>query len=210
MAKKESGPSISLDSFLDVLTCLEGVLMLVIISTGIDAAQTKVLIPTPIEHVSSKKPVYIECRNEQVFPIDVDGLWKVTNERMSALAKTAQGDQMKILQGMSSPEFRITNQYYLVDMTYSLLGQLALKPNPDSTTPGYTIDDKATLSTPGWVNDMFNSIDKDKQRVRLIVRDDSYHVFKTMQRLAFLHKVELSVEVFDSREAIRFGQLASL
>ena len=37
---KSKGPSINLDSFLDILTCLQGVLILVIISTGIDAAQT--------------------------------------------------------------------------------------------------------------------------------------------------------------------------
>jgi hypothetical protein len=46
---------INLDSFLDILTCLQGVLILVIISTGIDAAQTKVLIPTPIERRSAPK-----------------------------------------------------------------------------------------------------------------------------------------------------------
>jgi hypothetical protein len=52
--KKDHGNAVNLDSFLDILTCLQGVLMLVIISTGIDAAQTKVLMPTPIERQSNE------------------------------------------------------------------------------------------------------------------------------------------------------------
>jgi hypothetical protein len=95
-----------------------------------------------------------------------------------------------------------------VDLTYSLLGQLALKPNLEANLPGYTIDPKATLSTENWLNDTLRGLDKDKQRLKLIVRDDSYGIFKTVQRLAFLHKMEVSVEVFDSREPIRFSQLA--
>ena len=46
--KKAEEASISMDSFLDILTCLVGVLMLIIILTSIDASQTKVLIPTPM------------------------------------------------------------------------------------------------------------------------------------------------------------------
>lgn len=210
MAKKDRGNSVSLDSFLDVLTCLQGVLMLVIISTGIDAAQTRVLIPTPIERESMKKVVYIECRGERMYPVDVDTLWTNTQNRMLEVAREAAGDQVKTLQGLTSPESRVTNEFFEVDLTYALLGQLALKPNLQSGAEGYAIDERAVTTTPGWINDILRAMDKDKERLKLIVRDDSYKVFKTVQRLAFLHKVEVSVEVFDAREPIRFSQLSKM
>ena len=62
MGKKKRGQAVVLDSFLDLMTCMLGVLMLIILLTGVDAAQIKVLIPTPIAHSTDKKPVFVECR----------------------------------------------------------------------------------------------------------------------------------------------------
>ena len=69
MAKRNRGDGISLDSFLDILTCLQGVLMLIIITTGIDAAQTKVLVKTPLNLSGNFRPIYVECRNQQLFNV---------------------------------------------------------------------------------------------------------------------------------------------
>ncbi len=206
MAKKESGPSISLDSFLDVLTCLQGVLMLVIITTGIDAAQTKVLIPTPMERVSDKAAVYIECRGELLYPLDVPGLMKAAEQRMADIAKKGQGDQIKTLQALSDQSARVTNEYYEVDMAYGLVGQIAIRPNKNSA-PGFPIQDLDTMTSDNYMAKILRSLDKDKQRLKLIVRDDSFRAFKNAQRLAFLAKIETSVEVFDSREPIRFSKM---
>lgn len=207
MAKKESGPSISLDSFLDVLTCLQGVLMLVIISTGIDAAQTKVLIPTPMERVSDKTPIYIECRGELLYPMDVAGLMKAAEGRMAEIAKEGKGDQIKTLSLLSDVNAKVTNEYYEVDMAYGLVGQIAIRPNANSVARGFEISDQDTLTADNYLANTLKAMDKSTQRLKLIVRDDSFRSFKNAQRLAHLAKVEMSVEVFDSREPVRFSKM---
>ncbi len=205
--KKSSGPSISLDSFLDVLTCLQGVLMLVIISTGIDAAQTKVLIPTPIERHSDRIPVYVECRDNLIYPIDVETLWRDAKAKMGEIARQAKGDQIKMMQAISSDEFKVTNEYYEVDLSYALVGQFAIRPKTSGSTPGFVLEERSTFSTDNFMTRLLNGMDKDKQKIMMIVRDDSYDVFKVAQRLSFLKKIEVAVEVFESREPIRFNQM---
>jgi hypothetical protein len=54
------------------------------------------------------------------------------------------------------------------------------------------------------------NIDFEKERVVLVVRDDSFNVFKVAQRLCFLVKVEVVVQIYDVREPLRFNQNAVL
>ncbi len=205
---KSKGPSINLDSFLDILTCLQGVLILVIISTGIDAAQTKVLIPTPIEKVSTKKPIYLECRGDLLYPMDIATLGRDARTRINQLTVAAGGDQMKMLQSMT--EVRVTNDYYEVDLSYYMLGQLVVKPRKDATAPGFALGERDTMSTDNYMTRALKQIDGEKERVVLVVRDDSFSVFKVAQRLSFLSKVEVVVQIYDVREPLRFNQNAVL
>lgn len=205
---KSKGPSINLDSFLDILTCLQGVLMLVIISTGIDAAQTKVLIPTPIEKQSTKRPVYMECRGDLIYPMDVVELGKVARNKITQMTVAAGGDQMKLLQTMT--EARVTNDFYEVDLSYYMLGQLVIKPRKDSTATGFVLEERATMATDNFMTRALKGINSAEERLVLVVRDDSFTVFKVAQRLAFLSKVEVVVQIYDVREPLRFNQNAIL
>jgi hypothetical protein len=193
---------------MDILTCLQGVLMLVIVSTGIDAAQTKVLIPTPMERVSDKEKVYLECRKEMVYPLDMTQLWKAAMDRLSKVTRDAQGDEVKILQGLSDGNFRITNEYFEIDMTYAMAGQLAIRPNARSQAKGYILTGQSTLTDGNFIAKFLTGLDKEKQRVIVVARDDSYKAFKHVQRLCYLAQVEVSVEVFSTDEPIRFGQMS--
>lgn len=203
--KADATGAINLDSFLDVLTCLQGILMLVIIATGIDAAQTKVLIPTPIERQSNKQPVYLECRGNRIYPMDVPELARQARIQMMAISQQAAGDQMKLMQALG--DLRVTNEFYEVDLTYYLLGQLVINPKTDGTAPkGYELEELSTFSSDNFMVHLLNDFDGDKRRIVLIVRDDSFQVFKVAQRLAFLKLVELNVEIYDAREVLRFTQ----
>lgn len=204
----DKGPSISLDSFLDVLTCLQGVLMLVIISTGIDAAQTKVLIPTPIETQSNKRPTYYECRGNLIYPMDIAGLAKQARATMTQISLGAAGDQMKLMQAIT--ETRVTNDFYEVDLSYYMLGRLVIKPRKDATAQGHVLEENATFATDNFMVRELKDVDETTQRIVLIVRDDSFQVFKVAQRLAFLAKMETMVEVYDVRELLFFSQSAAL
>jgi hypothetical protein len=205
---KSKGPSVSLDSFLDILTCLQGVLILVIISTGIDAAQTKVLIPTPIERISTKKPIYMECRGDLIYPMDIAALGRDAKNKITQMTVAAGGDQMKLLQAMT--ETRVMNDYYEVDLSYYMLGQLVIKPRKDSTAPGFALEERATMASDNFMTQALKKIDTENERVVLVVRDDSFGVFKVAQRLSFLSKVEVVVQIYDVREPLRFNQNAVL
>ena len=205
---KDKGPSVNLDSFLDILTCLQGVLILVIISTGIDAAQTKVLIPTPIERQSTKRPVYMECRGELIYPMDVVGLAREARTKIAQITAAAGGDQMKLLQNLT--EVRVINDYYEVDLSYYMLGQLVIKPRKDSAGKGYALEERSTFATDNFMTQSLKKLDPEKERIVLVVRDDSFSVFKVAQRLAFLAKLELGVQIYDVREPLRFNQNAML
>jgi hypothetical protein len=205
---KSKGPSVNLDSFLDILTCLQGILILVIISTGIDAAQTKVLIPTPIEKFSSKRPVYMECRGDLLYPMDVASLAKEARAKITQVTVSAGGDQMRLLQNLT--EARVTNEYYEVDLSYYMLGQLVIKPRKDSNAPGFTLEERATMASDNFMTQTLKQLDPEKDRVVLVVRDDSFSVFKVAQRLAFLSKLEVLVQIYDVREPLRFNQNAIL
>jgi len=205
---KSKGPSINLDSFLDILTCLQGVLILVIISTGIDAAQTKVLIPTPIERISTKKPIYMECRGDLIYPMDIAALGRDAKSKITQMTVAAGGDQMKLLQAMT--ETRVMNDYYEVDLSYYMLGQLVIKPRKDAVTPGFALEERATMGSDNFMTRALKNIDFEKERVVLVVRDDSFNVFKVAQRLCFLVKVEVVVQIYDVREPLRFNQNAVL
>jgi hypothetical protein len=209
MAKKaDATGAINLDSFLDVLTCLQGILMLVIIATGIDAAQTKVLIPTPIEKQSTKIPIYLECRGNLIYPMDVSELARQARMSMMQMSQQSQGDQTKLMQALATT--RVTNEYYEVDLTYYLLGQLVIKTRADSSATGHALDERSTFSTDNFLVRLLKTVDKDKQRLVLVVRDDSFNVFKVAQRLAFLAQLELGVEIYDARELLRFTQQGAL
>lgn len=204
MGKKDATGAINLDSFLDVLTCLQGILMLVIIATGIDAAQTKVLVPTPIEKQSTKQPIYLECRGNLIYPMDVPEIARQARLQMMSISQQSAGDQAKLMQALSS--VRVTNEYYEVDLTYYLLGQLAIKPKADASAQGYELEERSTFATDNFMVRLLKQIDNEKQRVILVVRDDSFQVFKVAQRLAFLARTELGVEIYDVRELLRFTQ----
>ena len=71
MASK--GPAIDLSSFTDLMTCILGVLVLIILLTGIDASQITVLVATPKEITADdKSAVFFECRKNQLFQISLE------------------------------------------------------------------------------------------------------------------------------------------
>src|SRR5690606_30146397 len=101
---KKRGTGISLDSFLDILTCLQGVLMLIIITTGIDAAQTKVMVATPIELAGDERPIYIECRNNELYLVPLaEARQAIQTKQLEIMrSKREASDTADLLQAVGS------------------------------------------------------------------------------------------------------------
>ena len=129
MAKKDRGQAMNLDAFLDIMTCLVGVLVLIIIQTGLDASQIKVIEPTPMGHLVDKKAVWIECRGNQLYLVPKSELQKQADERLGELAEKAKGNNEELLNLLRSE--KVTSEFYEVDLAYMLFGQSAIRPLPD-------------------------------------------------------------------------------
>jgi hypothetical protein len=201
MAKRVRGMSLNLDSFIDILTCLVGLLVLIIIMTGIDAAQIKVLIPTPIESPTDKRPIFIECRNNQLFHIPVEQINQMASDELRKIAEQVRGDTNLLLDRLKDAQ--VETDSYTVDLTYTLLAQFALRPKPNAQ--GYELKDIQSEKPTDWFGQIVSRVNKDEELITFLVRDDSYSVFKRARALAWLQKINVSYELLDVKDAIKFG-----
>jgi len=190
-----------MDSFLDIMTCLVGVLMLIIILTGIDASQIKVLIPTPIEQPSDKRPVFIECRNNQLFKIPVEEINTATSEKLREIARLVQGDTRQMMDMLSTAS--VETDAYTVDLTYALLAQFALAPKPGAQ--GYDLKSVNAEKATDWFGKIVSEVDPQREIITFLVRDDSYEVFKKARAVAWIRSIQCSYELLDQRDPIKFG-----
>lgn len=197
---------INLDSFLDILTCLVGVLVLIIILTSLDASQTKVLIPTPMNHPTDKRPVFIECRNNQLYHIDLETISARASERMESIADQVSGDTRAMLNLLA--QTFVETDFYRVDLSYALIGQYALRPKEDA--PGMGLEDLKfssldQMAVEGWYGELLGRIDPSERIISFLVRDDSFGIFKKARALAWFKRVEVSYELLDMTDPIKFG-----
>lgn len=201
MAKRERGAPITLDSFMDLMTCLAGCLIFIIMLTGMDVTQIKVLIPTPMEHATDKDPVFIECRHDQMFLVPVGELRQMTREALNGIGQQAKGDSVQMLRLLSESE--VKTDTYRVDLSYTLLGQFAIIPLGE--TQGYVLKDIGTERPTDWFGRILTGMNREREMISFLVRDDSYAVFKRARALAWSERVEVAYELLDVDDLIKFG-----
>ena len=204
--KKAEEASISMDSFLDILTCLVGVLMLIIILTSIDASQTKVLIPTPMSQKTDKKLMFVECRNNQLFPIPLEEIQDQVDAEFVKLDQTLSGDPEEMKEALRNLSFETEN--YVVDSSYALVGQYAITPKLTSQgddLSGVNMQTIDGVEVPGWFGKMLDEADPQSDIITFLVRDDSFKVFRKARALAWLKKIQVAYELFAVNDPIIFG-----
>jgi biopolymer transport protein ExbD len=202
---KSQGASVNLDSFLDIMTCLVGVLVLIIILTGIDAAQIKVLIPTPMEYSTDKRPLFIEIRNNEMYRVPVDELQTKANEALRSITQQAQGNVEQVLMLMNKAE--VGTDIYRVDLSFFLTGQFAIV--PIAGVPGYPLPAWDKEGPSDWYGSILMGMNKEQEMVTFLVRDDSFRLFKEARHLAWMQKIDVSYELLGSDDVIKFGLLGA-
>lgn len=200
MAKRNRGDGISLDSFLDILTCLQGVLMLIIITTGIDAAQTKVLVKTPLNLSGNFRPIYVECRNQQLFNVKPQAIRDAVMIKQREIAESAAGGgAASLLKSISETDVIVDD--YVVDLRYLMVNQLAVRPREDAV--GYSIGDPAAETPNTWFGGIIDRMDKENEKIHFFVRDDSFEAFKRARIKAWTDQVKVSYELIAKDAPIR-------
>ncbi|HMP88601.1 MAG TPA: hypothetical protein PJ991_00285 [Kiritimatiellia bacterium] len=202
MAKKGES-SVSLDSFLDILTCLQGVLMLIIITTGIDAAQTKIVVATPIELAGNEKPIFIECRNNQLFLVPhLEARQAVQMKQLEILRnrRAAGQDSVAMLEAVGQSDIDIGD--YIIDFTRFLSGQIALMPKTEAR--GYVINSAEGETANTWFGGILHRMDPENERINFLVRDDSFEIFKLARIVAWTKNVKVTYSLISRNEPLIF------
>ena len=197
-----SGPQMDLSSFTDLMTCILGVLVLIILLTGIDASQITVLVATPKEmQGDDKSPVFFECRKNQLFQISIDALKKACDAKTEELREKVSGDETEFLKQASQTMLELDGQK--LDYTYALLGKYVLMPIPDAE--GYSLVSQSAETPDKWYGSRLAKIDPKTQFICFLVRPDSYRVFQRARNLAWIKDINVACELQDEKNPIMIG-----
>lgn len=196
------GPSLDLSSFTDLMTCILGVLVLIILLTGIDASQITVLVATPKEMTGDdKRPVFFECRNNQLFHISVEELKKACDVKTEDLRERARSDETEFLKQAAQTVMEIGG--YRLDYTYALMGKYVLLPDPEAE--GYPLESYLQETDQMWYGSRLAQVDPATQFICFFVRPDSFRIFQRARALAWLRDISVSCELQDERNPIMIG-----
>ena len=197
-----SGPTMDLSSFTDIMTCILGVLVLIILLTGIDASQITVLVATPKEMTSDdKSPVMFECRNNQLFQISIEELKKACDAKTEEIRERVQNDETEFLKQASQTIMEIDGQR--LDYTFALMGKYMLMPIQDAK--GYALESISKETADKWFGSRLAAIDPATQFVCFFVRPDSYMVFQRARQLAWMKSISVACELQDEKNPIMIG-----
>ena len=197
-----SGPAMDLSSFTDLMTCILGVLVLIILLTGIDASQITVLVATPKEMISDdKSPVLFECRSNQLYYISIEELKKAVDKKTEEIREKVQSDPNEFLKLAGKSFLELEGQQ--VDYTFALTGKYVLMPIPNSQ--GYKFERFMDETDQMWFGSRLATINPETQFLCFFVRPDSYKVFQQARSLAWMRNINVSCELLDERDVIRLG-----
>jgi hypothetical protein len=198
---KKGEPELLIVSFCDIVTITTAALFFVLLVTVQKAIKVPVFRPTPRAKLSSKQGIMFECRTNEMFFVDTAGLQDQVEKLMSTLNPGVRGGDiesfLKALQGQE-----VGNAYYRVDPRYLLVGKMGLE-----ARPGVTGETMSELDDP---NNKFQAIlsqlDKNKQYIAFLVRDDSFNIFRKARQIADKAGFDTGWELLGIDESIKFGE----
>jgi hypothetical protein len=182
------------------VTITTAALFFCLIVTVQEAVKVPIFRPTPLAKLSSKQGIFFECRNDQLFFVDKNGLDVQVEDLMSKLNPGVRGGDLesflKAIQGQD-----VGNAYYKVDPRYLLVGQMGLEPR--ANVSGEATNDLENSNSK--YQSVLTVLDKDKQYIAFLVRDDSFNVFRKARQVADSLGLDTGWELLGIDEPIKFG-----
>jgi hypothetical protein len=199
---KKGEPEMLIVSFCDIVTITTAALFFCLLVTVQEAVKIPVFRPTPRAKITAKQGVFFECRTNQVFFVDKAGLDDQVEKLMSTLNPGIRGGDLEsFLKAVQGQE--VGNAYYRVDPRYLLVGRMGLEARPG--VPGETITDLENANN-GKFQAILSQLDKDRQYIAFLVRDDSFNVFRKARQLADEAGFDTGWELLGIDEPIKFGE----
>jgi len=198
--KKKGEPEMLIVSFCDIVTITTAAMFFALLITVQEAVKIPVFQPTPRAVPTDKEPIFFECRGDQVFYVDKDGLDNQVAKLLSTLNPGIRsGDLSQFLKAIGGQE--IGNPYYRVDPKYLLVGVMALESRPDvkGEDLGIVTNVNSRFST------ALSQIDANKRYIAFLVRDDSFNVFRHARSVSDEAGFDSGWELLGMDEPIKFG-----
>ena len=168
--KKE--PDLNVTSFCDIITVSIVALFMVMVIVIDIAMRTPKVRATPIGLETTNMPVYVECRNNQLFFIDrVEILQSLRTAQEDARVRALSGQTSSIAEALSED---IGNAYYRIDNSFIMLGVTVLIPRPG--VAGYPAPEDNAPE--GEFNRLLKTLHTNMHYLVYLVRDDSFEAFR--------------------------------
>jgi hypothetical protein len=197
---RKSSPEMLLVSFCDILTISISALFMATIITVFESTKVPEMFMVPRAISTDKTPAFFECRSNQVFFVDKDGLDEQVTKLMASANVSKSGDLSELIRLVA--EQNVGNKFYKVIPSYLLTGVVAVEPRPE--VAGVTIEE---LKTP---NNQFlaflRKVNPSDQYLVFLVRDDSFDVFRDARKLADRVGYDVGWELLGIDEPIKFGE----
>ncbi len=196
----------NLEAFNDILTCLAGVLILIVILVVLDSKQSKILIPTPINQpADSRLPIWIEVdSNGELHPIPVDELIQWTQAKIREATERHGENAMAHFSEMNN-----TNGSYRVNF-YAWTTAQRLSIEALRGAQGHevaTVDLAQKEKGVDWFGQLLSNTDKHSQYLAFTVRssDEAFKAFKLARARAWLDGIRVAYVLRDNIEPLEFA-----
>src|SRR5437667_5852449 len=95
--RKKGEPEMLIVSFCDIVTITTAAMFFAMLITVQEAVKIPVFKPTPRATITNKQPVFFECRANEVFYLDKEGLDAQVAKALGTLSPGVRGDMQNIL-----------------------------------------------------------------------------------------------------------------
>lgn len=196
-------PELNVTSFCDIITVTIVALFMVLVVVIDLGMRTPRVRPTPISVPTTNQPIFVECRNNQLYYIDRAELWNVmqrANRDIAALA--LGGDSEALNQAMT---LDVGNRYYRLDNSFLMMGIAALIPRPG--VPGVDPPDGKDPRHP--FARLIDQLSTNRHYLVYLVRDDSFEAFRRAREFAAVRGFLVGWEYISRDEPLTFEGMFS-
>lgn len=199
--KKE--PELNVTSFCDIITVSIVALFMVMVIVIDLALRTPKVRATPLALETTNLPVYVECRGNQIYPIDrVEIAEAMRTASLEIRGRALSGEANAMEEAMSKD---VGNEFYRLDNSFMMMGVVALIPRRN--VPGLAAPDDEHPD--GDFSRLLKTLNTNLHYLVYLVRDDSFATFRKARDLGARNGFLTGWEYLDRDEPITFEGLFS-
>lgn len=218
--RKNAPPSQNLDSFLDILTNVVGLLMFIGLFVSLLAVEAGTIIRTPLRTQTNKVGKFFELRNNQIFYLNDPKIEIEVQKAVANLPRCVEPDipdsvshymydffleQIRKYERCVNSRNQTLSKFYISNDNYavSFLENGSLKYQPIFTSMGENAQELQKENSK--FNAVLDTLDPNLNFIAFIVRPDSFSLFRSARAEAISQGFEVGWEPFKQDRVLIFG-----